>query len=148
MKLNSFTKQLSTAGRWMAKAVMGFLAVALLWQGAFVANLSAVAAPANTLIAANPGVEAQSKVGKDTGRAKNFIQDTKETVEKAARDNASKVDDATGDDSNFIERRARRDAARIHERAEEDASRTEKAVDNSRNFVEDTIDNIKDAFSN
>ncbi|MBD2257400.1 hypothetical protein [Pseudanabaena sp. FACHB-2040] len=148
MQLNSFTKQISTAGRWMAKALMGFLAVALLWQGAFLANLSAVAAPTNTLIAADLGTEAQSKVGKDTGRAKNFIQDTKETVEKAARDNASKVDDATGDDSNFIERRARRDASRIHERAEEDANRTEKAVDNTRNAVEGAIDSIKDAFSN
>jgi uncharacterized protein YjbJ (UPF0337 family) len=146
VKLNSFTKSLSVAGRWMTKALMGFMAVVLLWQGAFLSNISAVAAPANTLIAADLGVEAQSKVGKDTGRAKNFIQDTKETVEKAARDNASKVDDATGDDSNFIERKARRDASTIHKRAEEDANRTEKAVDNTRNAVEGAIDSIKDAF--
>jgi hypothetical protein len=146
VKLNFFTKSLSVAGRWMAKALMGFMAVVLLWQGAFLANLSAAAAPANTLIAADFATEAQSKVGKDTGRSKNFIEDTKETVEKAARDNASKVNDATGDDSNFIDRRARRDAATIHKRAEEDANRTEKAVDNTRNAVEGAIDSIKDAF--
>ncbi len=149
MTLNSLTKSLTVAGRWMAKALLGVMAVALLWQGAFVANFSAMAAPANnTLIAAaDLGSEAQGKASKDAGQTKGFIRDARDTVKKAASDNASKVDRATDDDS-AIAGKAKRDAGRIQERADEDASRTQDAVDNTKNAFENVIDNVKDAFGN
>ena len=148
MMLNSLTQSLTIVGRRMAKVLMGLMAVALLWQGAFVANLSAMAAPANTLVAAaDLGSEAQGKASKDAGRTKGFIRDARDTVEKAASDNARKVDRAT-DDNSAIADKARRDADRIQERAEKDASRTQDAVDNTKNAIENAIDNVKDAFGN
>ncbi len=148
MMLNSLTKSLAIAGRWMSKVLMGVMTGVLLWQGAFVANLSAMAAPANTLVAAaDVGSEAQGKASKDAGRTKGFIRDARDTVEKAASDNARKVDRATDDDS-AIAGKAKRDAARIQERAENDASRTQDAVDNTKNAIENAIDNVKDAFGN
>lgn len=149
MMLNSLTKSLAIAGRWMAKALLGVMAVALLWQGAFVANLSAMAAPANnTLIAAaDVGSEAQGKASKDAGRTKGFVRDTRDTVKKAASDNARKVDRATDNDSAIADK-AKRDAARIQERADKDASRTQDAIDDTKNVFENAIDNVKDAFGN
>ena len=149
MMLNSLTESLAFAGRWMAKALLGVLAVALMWQGAFVANLSAMAAPANnTLIAAaDVGSEAQGTASKDAGRTKGFVRDARDTVKQAASDNARKVDRATDNDS-AIAGKAKRDAARIQERADKDASRTQDAVDNTKNAIENAIDNVKDAFGN
>ncbi|MBD0390102.1 MAG: hypothetical protein ICV54_27260 [Nostoc sp. C3-bin3] len=142
MKLNYFTKQLSTVKRWMATTLFCMLAIAFVWQGAFFSNTSAMADPAATLIASS---DAQEKVSRDTGRTKNFIDDTADKVKDAAKSNASKVDQAT-DNGSFIERKAKRDAATIQKRANEDASRTKEAVDNTKNVVERTVDNIKDAF--
>jgi hypothetical protein len=147
MKLNSLTKLLSTVGRWMATTLLCLSAIALLWQGAFISNTAAMANPiVNAIASADMGDRVQDKVSKDAGRAKNFIRDTADKVEKTASKNAAKVDNAT-DEGNFAERKAKRDAARIHQRAEEDAARTEKAVDNTKKAVNRTVDNIKDAFS-
>jgi hypothetical protein len=147
MKLNNLMKRLSSAGRWMATAVLCLFAVVSVWQGAFFSSNAAMAAPMNSLIAAtNVGDQVQQKTSEDAGRAKGFIRNTADRVEQAARDNASRVDDAT-DNGSFVERKAKRDAARIHERAEEDAARTQKAVDNTKNAVERAVDNIKDAFN-
>jgi hypothetical protein len=146
MKLNYLKKQASLMGRWIVTTVFCLSAIAFLWQGAFISNPSAIAAPTNNLIAADLGDRAQEKNREDAGRAKNFIDETKEKVERTAKKNASKVDRATDDDS-FVEGKAKRDAARIEKRAEEDAARTKKAVDKSKNAVERTIDSVKDAFS-
>jgi uncharacterized iron-regulated membrane protein len=147
MKLNCFTKRLSVVGRWMATTLFCLAAIALVWQGAWFSNITAMADPTVQVIAArDAGDQVKDKVNEDTGRAKSFIRDTKEQVERTARNNASRVDRAD-DKGSFVERKAQRDAARIHKRAEEDAARTEKAVDNTRNVIERTVDNIKDALS-
>ncbi|MEH2312443.1 MAG: hypothetical protein V7K35_13815 [Nostoc sp.] len=146
MKLNYFTKQVSTVKRWMATTLFCMLAIAFVWQGAFFSNTSAMADPAGTLIAsADAGDEVKDKTSKDAGRAKNFIDDTKDKVKEAAKSNASKVDQAT-DNGSFVERKAKKDAATIQKRADEDASRTKEAVDNTKNVVERAVENIKDAF--
>ncbi|MEH2276259.1 MAG: hypothetical protein V7K40_16080 [Nostoc sp.] len=146
MKLNYFTKQLSTVKRWMATTLFCMLAIAFVWQGAFFSNTSAMADPAGTLIAsADAGDEVKDKTSKDAGRAKNFIDDTKDKVKEAAKSNASKVDQAT-DNGSSVERKAKKDAATIQKRADEDASRTKEAVDNTKNVVERTVESIKDAF--
>lgn len=146
MKLNYVTKQLSTVKRWMATTLFCLLAIAFLWQGAFFSNTSAMANCTTSLIASSDaGDRVQEKTSKDAGRAKNFIEDTKDKVKEAAKSNASKVDQAT-DNGSFAERKAKRDAATIQRRADEDADRTQKAVDNTKNAVERTVDNIKDAF--
>lgn len=144
MKLNHFTKQVSTLGRWITTALLCVAAIAFVWQSAVFSPMSAMAAP--KLIAADLGNQAQEKVSKDAGRAKGFIEDTKERVERMADKNANRVDDAD-DSGSFVERKAQRDAGRIHERAEQDAARTQKAVDNTKNAVERTVENIKDAFN-
>jgi len=146
MKLNYVTKQLSTVKRWIATTLFCMLAIAFVWQGAFLSNTSAMAAPTATLIASSDaGDKVQEKTSKDAGRAKNFIDDTADKVKEAAKSNASKVDEAT-DNGSFVERRAKKDAATIQKRANEDAARTKEAVDNTKNVVERTVDNIKDAF--
>ncbi|MEH2074427.1 MAG: hypothetical protein V7K57_08535 [Nostoc sp.] len=146
MKSNYFTKQLSTVKRWMATTLFCMLAIAFVWQGAFLSNTSAIAAPTATLIASKDvGDKVQDKASEDAGRAKNFIQETADKVKQAARDNASKVDQST-DSGSFAERKAKRDAATIQKRANEDSARTQKAVDNTKNAVERTVDSIKDAF--
>ncbi|NDJ22940.1 hypothetical protein GS682_15125 [Nostoc sp. B(2019)] len=148
MKLNYFTKRLSTVGRWIATTLFCVSAIAFVWQGAFFSNTSAMAEPAATLIAsADAGDQVKGKASEDAGRAKNFIRDTADKVESTAKKNAAKVDQAT-DSGSFVERKAKRDAARIEKRAEEDAARTQKAVDNTKNVVERTVDSIKDAFGN
>lgn len=132
MKLNYVTKQLSTVKRWMATTLFCMLAIAFVWQGAFLSNTSAMAAPTVTLIASSDaGDKVQEKTSKDAGRAKNFIEDTKDKVKEAAKSNASKVDQAT-DNGSFAERKAKKDAATIQKRADEDAARTKEAGDDSR----------------
>ena len=146
MKLNYFTKQLSTVKRWMATTLFCMLAIAFVWQGAFFSNTSAMADPAGTLIAsADAGDQVKDKTSKDAGRAKNFIDDTADKVKEAAKSNASKVDEAT-DNGSFAERKAKKDAATIQKRADEDSARTKEAVDKTKNVVERTVENIKDAF--
>ncbi|MEH2121197.1 hypothetical protein [Nostoc sp.] len=146
MKLNYFTKQLSTVKRWMATTLFCMLAITFVWQGAFFSNTSAMAAPTATLIASSDaGDKVQEKTSKDAGRAKNFIDDTADKVKEAAKSNASKVDQAT-DNGSSVERKAKKDAATIQKRADEDASRTKEAVDNTKNVVERAVENIKDAF--
>ena len=149
MKLNYFTKKISTVGRWIATTVFCVTAIAFVWQGAFFSNNAAMADPAANLIAAaDVGSQVQGKVSEDAGRAKNFIEDTKDKVKRTANKNADRVDQATDDDGSFVEGKAKRDRDRIEKRADEDAARTKKAVDNTKNAVERTVDSIKDVFSN
>ncbi len=149
MKLNYIVKRLSIAGRWMATTLFCLSAIALVWQGAFLSNTAAMAAPsANLIAAADAGSQVQGKASEDAGRAKNFIEDTKDKVKETANKNAARVDRATDDNGSFVERKAKRDRDRIEQRADEDAARTKKAVDNTTNAVERTVDSIKDAFSN
>jgi hypothetical protein len=147
MRLNNFQKHLLTARHWIARTLFCFLAIALVWQGTFLGNSAAMAAPNVNLIAARDiGDKVQDKTSEDAGRAKSFIEDTKDKVKRTASKNAAKVDRAD-DEGSFVERKAKRDAGRIYERAEEDAARTEKAVDKTKNAVERTVDSIKDAFN-
>lgn len=149
MKLNDFMKRLSIAGRWMATTVLGLSAIAFVWQGAFFSNTAAIADPAANLIAAaDVGSQVQGKASEDAGRAKNFIEDTKDKVKRTANKNADRVEQATDENDSFLERKAKRDRDRIEQRADEDAARTKKAVDNTKNAVERTVDSIKDVFSN
>ena len=146
MKLNYFIKPLSIVGRWIATTLFCVSAIAFVWQGAFFSNPVAMAAPITTLIAdADVGDQVQEKVSKDAGRAKNFIEDTKDKVKETANKNASRVDQAD-DEGSIFERKAKSDRDTIEKRAEEDAARTEKAVDNTKNAVQNAIDSIKDAF--
>lgn len=147
MKLNYFTKRLSTVGRWIATTLFCVSAIAFIWQGAFFSNTSAMANPTDRLIvASDAGNQVKGKASVDAGRAKNFIEDTKDKVKRTANQNADRVDQAT-DNGSFVERKANRDAARIEQRADQDAARTKKAVDQTKNAVERTVDNIKDVFS-
>jgi uncharacterized protein YjbJ (UPF0337 family) len=149
MKLNYIMKRFSIAGRWMATTLLCLSAIAFVWQGAFFSNTAAMAAPgANLIAAADVGSQVQGKASEDAGRAKNFIEDTKDKVKETANKNAARVDQATDDDGSFVERKAKRDRDRIEKRADEDAARTKKAVDNTKNAVERTVDSIKDVFSN
>ncbi|ARV60333.1 hypothetical protein BZZ01_18375 [Nostocales cyanobacterium HT-58-2] len=148
MKQNSFMQWLSTVGRFLATVLFCVSVIAFVWQGAFFSNTIAMANPTTNLIAeADIGSQVQGKVSKDAGRAKNFIRDTADKVERTANKNADRVERATDDNGSFVERKANRDAARIEQRAEQDAALTQKAVDKTKNAVERTVDNIKDAFS-
>ncbi|CAD5930656.1 hypothetical protein PCC9214_01261 [Planktothrix tepida] len=149
MKLNYFTQLASTVGRWMMTTLFFISAIAFFWQGIFFStNLVAMANPTSSLIAlSDAGNQVKEKVSKDTGRAKNFIENTKDQVKQTANKNADRVDRAT-DNSSFLDRKASKDTGRIEERANQDAARTEKAVDNTKNAIERTVDNIKDAFGN
>lgn len=148
MKLNYLAKQFSALGRWLTMALLSLSAIAFFWQGASLVNSAAMASPiTNLVVAADLGDKVQDKASDDAGRAKGFIRDTADKVERTARKNAAKVDNATDDDNGFIKNKAQRDAGRIQERAEQDASRTEKAVDKTKNAIERTVDNVKDAFN-
>ena len=148
MKLNYFTKQLSTVGRWIAATVLCVSAMAFVWSGAFFSNTAAMASPAvNSIAAADIGDGVQEKASKDAGRAKNFIRDTEDKVKETAKKNAAKVDRAS-EDGSVVERKAKKDAATIEKRATEDSARTQEAVDNTKNAVERAVDSIKDVFSN
>ncbi|MCC3406629.1 MAG: hypothetical protein JGK17_13760 [Microcoleus sp. PH2017_10_PVI_O_A] len=147
MKLNYFTKRLSTVGRWMAATVLCLWAMVFVWSGGFFSNNAAMASGAvNSIAAADMGDAVQEKASKDAGRAKNFIRDTEEKVKETAKTNAAKVDRAS-EDGSVAEGKAKKDAATIEKRAEEDSARTQKAVDNTKNAVERTVDSIKGAFS-
>ncbi|MEG3931050.1 hypothetical protein QT990_07305 [Microcoleus sp. T3_B1] len=147
MKLNSFTKRLSTVGRWMATTVLCVSAMAFVWSGAFFSNTAAMASPSvNLIAAADAGDAVQEKASKDAGRAKNFIRDTEDKVKETAKTNASKVD-RSSEDGSVVERKAKKDAATIEKRASEDSARTQKAVDNTKNAVESAVDSIKGVFS-
>lgn len=149
MKLNNFTKRLSIVGRWIATTLFCLSAITFVWQGAFFSNTAAMAAPAASLIAStDAGDQVQEKASVDAGRAKNFIEDTKDKVKETANKNAARVDQATDNDGSFVERKAKRDRDRIEQRAEEDAARTKEAVDNTKNAVERTVDSIKEVFKN
>ncbi|MBD1906726.1 hypothetical protein NDI37_14915 [Funiculus sociatus GB2-A5] len=147
MKLNYFTKRLSTVGRWLATTLFCVSAIAFVWQGAFFSNTAAMASPAANLIAAaDAGDQVKEKYRDDVAEpSKNFIEDTKNKVKEAANKNASRVDQST-DDSD-VAGKAKRDRDRIEKRADEDAARTKEAVDDAKNVVERTIDSIKGAFS-
>ncbi|MBD1933369.1 MULTISPECIES: hypothetical protein [Cyanophyceae] len=147
MKLNYFTKRLSTVGRWLATTLFCVSAIAFVWQGAFFSNTAAMASPAvNLIAAADVGDQVKEKYRDDVAEpSKNFIEDTKDKVKEAANKNASRVEQSTDDSA--VEGKAKRDRNRIEKRADEDAARTEKAVDDAKNVVERTIDSIKDAFS-
>ncbi|WP_088891440.1 hypothetical protein [Leptolyngbya ohadii] len=145
MKLNSFTKRISIAGRWIAAALLFVCATAFAWQGAFLADSAAMAAPQGTLIAADLGNEAKSGTDDAKRANKNFVRDTKNTVQDAAQSNSEKVKDAFGDDS-AVGRKAGRDAQRIVNRANEDASRTQKAIDKNLGGVKGAINRVKDAL--
>ncbi len=145
MKLNHFTKQLSTVGRWIATSLFCLSAIAFVWQGAFIADNSAMASP--TLVATRDTGDKVKDTTDDIAKSsKNFIRDTKDKVQDAANSNAKKVDKSTGDDS-VAERKAKSDRDTIYKRAEEDAARTEKAVDNNMNAVKGAVEKIKDAFN-
>jgi len=140
MKLNYITKSLSSLGRWVATTLFCVAAIALVWQGAFVADTSAMAAPTTALIATtNTG----DQVKKEN---KSFVRDAAEKVKETANKNASRGEDATDGSANPIQRKAQRDTARIEKRADEDAARTQKAIDNNVNAVERAVDSIKNAF--
>lgn len=148
MKLNYFTKRLSIAGRWIATSLLCVSAIAFVWQGAFFSNTAAMAAPdANLIASAGTSDQVKGKASVDAGRAKNFIEDTKDKVKETANKNADRVEQATDENDSFVERKAKRDRDRIEQRADEDAARTEKAVDNAKNAVESVVDNIKDVFN-
>jgi hypothetical protein len=145
MKQNYFTKQLSIVGRWLATTLFCVSAIAFVWQGTFFSNTTAMADPSVNLIA-SAGDRVQDKASEDAGRAKGFIRDTANKVERTAKKNAERVDRAD-DNGGFFERRAKKDAARIEKRAEEDAARTQKAVDKTKNAVKNAVDNVKDAVN-
>lgn len=145
MKPNSFTKQLSTLGRWVATTLFCLSAIAFVWQGAFIADNSAMASP--TLVATrDAGDKVKDKADDVAEGSKNFIRDTKNKVEDAASSNAKKVEKSTDNDS-AAESKAKSDRDTIYKRAEEDAARTEKAVDNNMNAVKGAVEKIKDAFN-
>ncbi|KAB8319913.1 hypothetical protein SD81_014125 [Tolypothrix campylonemoides VB511288] len=148
MKLNYLLKSVSTVGRFLATALFCVLAVAFVWQSAFFSNTAAMAAPAATLIAeADISSQVQDTLDKGAKLSKDFIEDTKERVERTASKNTDRVEQATDDNGSVAERKANRDETRIYKRAEEDAARTKEQVDRSKNAVEGVIDTIKDAFS-
>ncbi len=148
VKLNYFTKGLSILGRWIATTLFCLSAIAFVWQGAFFLNTTAIAAPTTHLIVAtDAGNQVKGKASEDAGRAKNFIEDTKNKVKQTANKNADRVEQASDKSDSLVERKAKRDRDRIEQRANEDAARTEKAVDNTKNAIESAVDSIKDVFS-
>lgn len=144
MKLN-YSRQLSALKRWATTAFVSLFTIAFVWFGVF-STTAAFAKPiTNLVVAADLGDQVQGKTSEDASRAKSFIRDTADRVERAANKNADRVDRAT-DNNSPLERRAKEDRATIHKRAEEDAARTQEAVDNTKNVIEKAVDNIKDAF--
>ncbi|MFB2936672.1 hypothetical protein ACE1B6_15580 [Aerosakkonemataceae cyanobacterium BLCC-F154] len=135
MKLNYFTK----VARKIATVLFCVCAIAFTWQGAFLTNSAAIAAPATNLIAAadNPTEFAEGH--------KSFVRDAADKVKETANENARKVDRAT-DNGSFVERKAKSDRDFIEKRANEDAERTQEAIDKSTNVFERTVEGIKDAF--
>jgi cytoskeletal protein RodZ len=122
MNLNQQAKRLSNIKRWVAMAIFGLFVTLGTWQTIFFAN------------------------GNDTRRAKDFVQDTKERVQKTAKGNANKVDQATDNETDFIGSKAKKDQGRIEAKAEKDSARTQKAINKTENAVKRTVDNIKDSL--
>lgn len=144
-----YSMTLKNIGRFLATTLLFVSAIAFVWQGGFFSNDSAMAAPGvNLIAAADAGDAVKAKASEDAGRAKNFIEDTKDKVKSTANKNADRVEDATDNNGSLLERKANKDAATIEKRANEDAARTEKAVDNTKNAIESAVDKIKDAFGN
>ncbi len=147
MKLNYFVNQVLTASRWMATSLFCVAAVSFVWLSGFSLNISAMASPTTSLIAADLGDQIKGAADDVRAGSKDLIRDTESNVKKTANKNAAKVDRAD-DDGGVAETKAKRDKARIEKRASEDANRTEKAVDKSMNAIKGAVDNIKDAFGN
>jgi hypothetical protein len=146
MKLKNFTNQISAMSRVFSIGLLSVLATVFFWQGAFFLNNAAIADPLPSfVVAADLGDRVQDKVSKDTGRAKGFIRDTADKVERTAKKNADRLDNATDGDS-MLGDRAKQDARQIKRNAERDASRTEKAVDKTKNAIEQTVESVKDAL--
>uniref|UniRef100_A0A832H807 Uncharacterized protein n=1 Tax=Oscillatoriales cyanobacterium SpSt-402 TaxID=2282168 RepID=A0A832H807_9CYAN len=147
MKLNYLAKPLATVGRWIATALVCVVAIAFVWQGSFISTTVAWAGSTGDMIAsADMGDQVKDKVSKDAGRAKGFIRDTANQVERTANKNANRVENAA-DRGSFVERKAQRDRDLIERRAEEDAARTQEAVDDTKNVVKRAVDSIKDTFN-
>lgn len=135
MKLNYFTK----VARKIATVLFCVCAIAFTWQGAFLSNSAAIAAPQTNLfaVADNPTEFAEGH--------KSFVRDAADKVKKTANENAKKVDEST-DSGSFIERKAKRDRDRIEQTADDHAAKTQEAIDKSTNVFERTVEGIKDAF--
>ena len=132
-------KYFSSIGRWVATALLSFLAITFIWQGAFIADNTAMADTADKV---------ENKVGRDLERTKGFVDDVKQSVKESADKSESKIDRATYGDDGVIENKADKDAARINQRADEDAAKTKKAIDKTGNVFEDAIDSVKSVFDN
>lgn len=146
MKLNYFMKRLSTVGRWLATTLVCVAAIALVWQGAFFSNTTALADSMPQLVATSGADQIKGAADKVTEASKKVIRGTEDKVKETANTNAAKVDQADAD-GGIAERKATRDKNRIERKAEEDADRTEKRAEKSMDAVKNVVDNIKDAFS-
>lgn len=129
----------------MATAVLGLMAIALIWQSVGFSNTIALASPAKSAIVAASGGYYQTRgsvrgeVDKNMEQTKDFVRNTADKVEQTAFKNAKRVEQATGEKGGFFSRRARNDAARIQKRAEGDAARTQRAIDNTKNAIKDAV---------
>jgi hypothetical protein len=139
--MKSITNLFAVIGRWAVTVLFCVSAIAFTWQGTFLSNTTAMAAPGMLVIATT---DTGDQIQRDN---KSFVQNAAEKVKETANRNADRVEDATDNNGSFIERKAQRDANRIEQRANEDAARTQRAIDNNVNAVERAVDNIKDVFS-
>ena len=146
MKLNYFSKRLSTVAHWLTSTLVCAAAVVLLWQGAFFSNTTALAVPLPHILATDAADQVKGAADKVTDKSKEIIRGAEDKVKDAARTNAAKVDRADGD-GGIAETKAKRDKNRIEKRAEEDADRTEKTAEKAMGGVKNAVDSIKDAFS-
>lgn len=144
MKLNKFTKWAAMLGRWTATMVFCVVATTFVWQGAFLSNTQAIAAP--HLIATSAGDKIEQAADDVRAGSKDLIRDVKGNVKKAAADNAAKVDRAD-DEGSFVERKAKEDKARVQSKAEADAARTENVVDKSMDAVKSAVNKVESVFS-
>lgn len=145
MKSSYFAKGLSTIGRWMATTLVLLSVIAFVWQSPFFANNAAMAAPTETLIAADVGDQIKGAADDVAKGSKNIIRSAEDSVKGAANENASKVKQ-TDNTGSSVERKAKKDRDRVEQRASEDADRTERAAEKSMNAVERAVDSIKGAF--
>lgn len=143
MKLNYFTKPVAALGRALATGLMVMIAIAFVWQGAFFAKTTAMAAPVNGALVATMNNDGLDEAKSDN---KGFVRDAAKKVKETASKNASKVREANDNSGNAVQRKAEKDAAWVQKRADQDADRTQRAIDKNLNAVERTVDNIKDAF--
>ena len=145
MKLNYFSKRLSTVALWLTSTLVCVAAVVLVWQGGF-SNTAALAIPLPHLLATDTADQVKGAADKVTDKSKEIIRGAEDKVKKTARTNAAKVDRAD-EDGGIAETKAKRDKNRIEKRAGEDADRTEKAAEKAMGGVKNAVDSIKDAFS-